>query len=52
MLRYDAFSPDLKDPETDLGLFLLNELLLSFCHSLETFALPFYQHKWHQRENN
>ena len=52
MLCYNAFPSDLANPEVDLGLFLLNELLLSFCHFLETFSLPLYQHKWHQRENN
>lgn len=52
ILRYGAPPEDLADPEFDLGLFLLNDLLLTFRQSLQDFGLPSYQHEWHQLENN
>ena len=50
--KYDPPFIDLKDPQTDLGLFLLNQLLQDFRHFLQNFGLPVYQHEWQQQENN
>lgn len=47
MARYNAPPEDLEKPELDLGLFLLNDLLLTFRQSLQDFGLPSYQHQWH-----
>lgn len=45
MLRYNAPLEDLEDLLTDLGLFLLNDLLLTFRQTLQTYGLPAYQHE-------
>lgn len=52
LIRYSASPEDLENPEYDLGLFLLNDLLLTFQQSLENYNLPSYQHQWHHLENN
>lgn len=52
MLRYIASLNDLEDPQTDLGFFLLNKILLGFRQLLETYRLPLYQHEWRQQEAN
>lgn len=48
MQQYDAPPEDLEDLQTDLGLFLIKNLLLAFCQTLSTYVLPMYQHEWHQ----
>ena len=42
----------MKNPKYDLGLFLLNNLLLTFRQSLKDYGLPSYQYQWHHLENN
>ena len=37
IIYYNAFLLDLANSKTDLGLFLVNELLLSFYHFLKIF---------------
>lgn len=45
MMRYNVLSEDLENPELDLHLFLLNNLLLIFRQSLQDFRFLLYQHQ-------
>lgn len=44
MICYFASLEDLENPEYNLELFLLNNLLLTFRQSLKDYSLPLYQH--------
>lgn len=50
--KYNALPIDLEDLQTDLGLILLNQLLLGSWYTLSDFNLPQYQHEWQEQKNN
>ena len=52
MAQYRDLPDGLENPQLDLGLYLLHELLLGQHHSLSEFKLSAYQHEWCRHENN
>lgn len=50
--RYNAPLMELKDLQTNLGLFLLDQILMDNQYTLSDFNLPQYQHEWREPENN